>query len=347
MKRRVALVATTTAEAGPAALALTLRFLVEAGWDARLLCTGERWREHPALRDPALSGRVDHVRRLRRGSCPFTARLRRLEPDVIHFESVPAAAGALARGRLGNARILVSPRGDGGDLARADVSLLSRQADLLVCGHRAGVERAVAHGWPRDRVAVVHGPVLDAGPATPPAPGTNGSLRVLSVGPVIWEHGLEHSVHAIALARRAGVRCRYAIVGDGDHMQAVAFARHQLGISDHVDLLGPDGGERFAAELRNAEVFLDPAVTDTTSPAPLMAARRHGVPFVATRRPGLAEQGGIAVPRRDPTAIADALRRLAAEPALRAQLAEQSRSAARPDDHLGELERLYHQAVDR
>ena len=352
MNGRVALVASSSADVGPRAMTERLAFLLRAGWDARLLCRGEPWRDHPALRDPAVADRIVRARHLREPPSPFSRKLRRLAPDLIHFESAWAASAALNRGDLGDARIIVSLRDDGRDLALPDPSLVWTRAQALVFGHRAGLKRAVARGWPETIAEVIPAAVPDPGPVPisavdsgSDAQSESGVLNVLSAGPVIWEQGLEHSVHAVALALERGIACRYRIVGEGDHLHAVAFARHQLGLSDRVELLESEGGERLAAELGRADVFIDPAVTDTTTAAPLSAARARGVAFIATPRPGLRERGGLIVPRRDPHALAQALVRLAEDPKLRARLGGEGRADTPANGHLEQLEQLYRRTL--
>src|SRR5207342_3523772 len=96
----------------------------------------------------------------------------------------------------------------------------------------------------------------------------------------------------------------------------------QLGVAERVHLISPDGADRLVEELSAADVLVDASVTDTTSPAALVAAMAAGIPFVATRRPGLPDDAGLSMPRRDPQALAEALGRLAADPDLRARLGE-------------------------
>jgi colanic acid/amylovoran biosynthesis glycosyltransferase len=154
------------------------------------------------------------------------------------------------------------------------------------------------------------------GPSAPEwIPGPH-SLRAVSAGPLIWEHGLEHSVHAIGLLRDAGIDCRYVIIGDGGHLPAIAFARHQLGLTDRIEIVSADDGKRVVHELSLADVFVDPAVSDMPGTAPGMAALAAGVPLVATWHPGAQHRDGILVPRRDPYAIAEALAGLASDRAM-------------------------------
>jgi glycosyltransferase involved in cell wall biosynthesis len=208
------------------------------------------------------------------------------------------------------------------------------------------LERAAAQGWPAERAAIL--PVHVAGLDLSPRDRASADLRVLSAGPLLWEQGLEHSIHAVALLAQSGVGCEYRILGEGEHVGAVAFARHQLGVSDRVHLLSPDGADRLAEELSDTDVLVDAAVTDTTSSAGLVAAMAMGIPFVATRRTGLPADAGLTVPRRDPRALAQALGRLASDPDLRARLGRgglRHSGAHTLDEHLGELEGLYRRAL--
>lgn len=367
MSPRVALVATSTATEPPELLAARLHGLREAGWDARLMCKGTQWLDGPALRDSAL---VEHVevrpsrrrqlpprslvrhphrllRHLRRPGMtgPFDQRLLRFRPDLIHFHSGAAGwKGARLKQVLG-CRIVVSFRDDGVDLEDVHTHRLPEVADRLTFPSEVLRDRALALGWPPERTEVL--PVPGWGGLAPiPAPARDGGpLRVVSVGSLIWEQGFEHSVRAIRQLLDRGVQAEYRIVGRGDHIVAVAFARHQLGLAEHVELVAPDGIAQLSRELGEADVFLDPAVTDTVSQQPLRAAQELGVPIVATHRAGAA---GIAVPRRDPVAIADALEALARDPVMRARMGAAGRSLAgerSPDEDLRRLDELYRRAL--
>ncbi len=346
MSPSVALVASTTSEDDAQMFALRLRYLLERGWDAWLFLKGERWRDEPALRDPDLRARIELALNAKGDSSPFDGRLRSLRPDLVHFDSGHGAWKALRKRQLPDSKIAISFRTDGDDIMTLkDLDLLWARGDTLFFRSRAALERALDHGCPEERAAILKPPLRLADPEHRRERG-NGSLRVLSAGPLVWEQGFEHSIHAIRLLLDQGVQCEYRIIGNGDHVQAVAFARHQLGLYDHVHLL-PD--EEKAAQLpdqlRSADVFVDPAVAGTTSSAPLVTALANGVPFVATaREPSLADGAGIEVPRRDPRAIATALARLAADRELRERMGrrgEQLSGIWRMEDHLAELERLY------
>ncbi len=344
MTPRVVLVASGTADITGGLLAARLIYLLNAGWDARVFCKGSRWPGEEALEDPRLRQRIELAPKARSESSPFDRRLRQLRPDLVHFHSAVAASKGLRRGRLREARVVISLRDDGADLNTPERGFLSQRADLLLFGHGAVLERAVALGWPRNRAAILHAPVVGL-PGHREQPEDPGVLRMLSAGSLIWEQGFEHSIQATRVLLDAGVRCSYRIVGEGEHLPAVAFARHQLGLTEHVELVAPDGRDGLAHELARADVFVDPAVTETTSPAALEAALHCELPVVLTRRStGAPDGAAIMVPRRDPRAIADALRTIASDPELRDRRtpdAERADGQAPVEAHVAALERLY------
>jgi colanic acid/amylovoran biosynthesis glycosyltransferase len=151
-------------------------------------------------------------------------------------------------------------------------------------------------------------PPPTAGPHERPRPPRPRGRRprLLSAGPLIWEQGFEHSIHAVRLLLDMGIECQYRIITDAADHPAVFFARHQLGVEAHVDVV--EAGS-LADELLSADVFLDPAVADATPALCLQLARAAGVPSVATARAGLGDEVWL-VPRRDPAAIAAAVTRL-------------------------------------
>jgi glycosyltransferase involved in cell wall biosynthesis len=371
MSRRVSMVVTTTATASGEVLATRLRALLDAQWDARLLCKGERWARDPALHDPALAPRVEfapvrdrylpprsllrHPHQLvrylagRGEAGPFDQRLLELRPELVHFHSGAAGWKGMRLKRVLGCRVVISFREDGHDLAVPDPEMLWR-ADLLLFPVEAALEHAVEQGCPREKAEILPEPLWTVG--APEMDGRirkPGPLRVLSAGQLNWEQGFEHSVHAVRLLLDMGIGCEYRIVGEGNHLFAVAFARHQLGLADQVRFVAPSGTIGLVDQLRTADVFIDPAVSPTTSPTPLLTAQAMGIPFVATRRPGLAEDAGIAVPRRSPRSIADALAALAADPALRARMGEAGRVSAGAhrtvEEHPQRLKQLYRRVL--
>jgi colanic acid/amylovoran biosynthesis glycosyltransferase len=371
MSPRICLVATIPGAEHGDLLAARLRGLLDGGWDARLLCEAERWTRVPAFDDPALAPSVElmrgrdwyppprsllgrprglvHYLGAKGDTGAFDQRLLKLRPDLIHFHSVASASNAMRLKRILDCRVAVSFHADGRDLDHPDLEALWEGADLLVFPDAALRDRAIALGCPPEGAEVLPIPLRSPKPAMDGRRPESGRLRIISAGPLTWEQGFEHSVHAVRLLLDMGIGCEYRILGEGEHLDAVAFARHQLDLAGNVELVSPNGGYPLEEELRAADAFVDPAVTHTTPLAPLAMAHAAGVPFVATDRDGLPKDGGITVPRRNPKEIAGALATLAADPALRERMgkASQISMAEYPtfEDHVLRLEELYRRVL--
>jgi glycosyltransferase involved in cell wall biosynthesis len=254
-----------------------------------------------------------------------------LRPDLVH---VPSAADAYALAALVKAigsRLVVSirwddvdglgfaPERDGAIWESADAFHLETEA-LDALGHRRGrPERPTAV------IAPVPDPELAAGPRRDSS--DHGSMRILSLGPLSWTHGYEHALSALRLLADHGVGCVYRIVGQGEFADALAFARHQLGLESLVEFVEPNGRRDFRDHLRWADVLLNAAVVPS-SPKPLVDAWALGLPVVTTETAAGLGELAIAVPRRDPGAIAAALAALAASPSRRRAPAEPGRLQA-------------------
>jgi len=130
-------------------------------------------------------------------------------------------------------------------------------------------------------------------------------LRLLSVGDLTWRHGYEHGLHAVHLLLDRGFACEYRVVGGGPHLPALRFARHQLRLEEHVELVEAGAG---AYDLRRADAYVHPAVADVPLDR-LDEALAAGLAAVSTA--GEPSRRLVLVPRRDPWALADALAALA------------------------------------
>jgi glycosyltransferase involved in cell wall biosynthesis len=132
-------------------------------------------------------------------------------------------------------------------------------------------------------------------------------LRILSAGELSWTQGYEHALHAISELADSGIDCEYRVVGAGAYEGAFRYAAYQLGLGRAVEFHDPAEAP-LSEHLRWADVFVSAAVAPGFA-AGLQGARAAGVPVVATD--AVVSDG---VPRRDPSALREALARLAAEP---------------------------------
>jgi glycosyltransferase involved in cell wall biosynthesis len=157
--------------------------------------------------------------------------------------------------------------------------------------------------------------------------GAAGPARIVGVGRFAYPKDFSTLLAALELV---GAGYRAALVGDGPGLGEVVTALRARGLSDRVELLGARGD--VSDVLARSDVFVLSSRSEGF-PVSILEAMAAGLPVVATDVGGVAEavvdgETGILVPAGDPEALAAALRRLVADPALRRRLGAAGRTRA-------------------
>ena len=281
-----------------------------------------------------------------------------LGPAILHFEFGALAPARMYLQSLLDCRVTVSFRGYDLNFVGLDQPAhyepVWSHADGL---HFLGEDlwrRARRRGCPPDRFHALIPPAIDASFFEPrPREDAGGRpLRILSVGRLEWKKGYEDALVAVRGLVDRGVDCEYRIVGDGDYLAAVAFARHRLGLEDRSWILGSLAPRGVLEEMQRADVFLHAAVSEGFCNA-VMEAQAMELPVVCTDADGLPEnvadgETGFVVSRRDPAALAEKLSVLARDPALRARMGKAGRQRVlerfQLPDQLDRFEAFYREA---
>nr|WP_305089237.1 glycosyltransferase family 4 protein [Massilia sp. YIM B04103] len=152
--------------------------------------------------------------------------------------------------------------------------------------------------------------------------------RILFLGRAHRPKGIYELLEAVALLRQDWPALRLVIGGDGD-LAAVAQRARELQIEAQVEIAGWLDAAQKAEQIRRAQLFCLPSYAEGL-PMAMLEAMAAGKPVVVTPVGGIPEavsdgQNGLLVPPRDAAALAQALRRLLGDAALRARLAQQAR----------------------
>lgn len=324
-----------------------------------------------------------------RGARSLAARAtRRLMQPVYRAHQVLDVTGLLVRSNpavvhahFGTAGVLVAPACEllGVPLVTSfygfDVGSLPRMAGgrgvydrlfsaaaALTAEGPALARTLIALGAPRDKIRILPlaypSSLLDE-PEPRPHPGDD-EFELLQVARFVEKKGIDITLRALALVRRAGIRARLSLVGDGPLRPTLELLIDELGLRDAVFLPGfvtqSDLGQLFA----RAHVYVQPSRTapdgDTEGghPAILVEALARGVPVVATTHADIPlvvreEVTGLLSPENDAEALARNLVRLANDRQTLAAMALAARKMTLRRHHPATVrslqERIYREAI--
>lgn len=258
--------------------------------------------------------------------------VRDFAPDHIHahWATYPSTAARIFANRLGRPW---SFTGHAHDIFIHDQDLSNKlcQADFSVTISEYN-RRQLSRRMPaqlHERLAVVHcGVVTEDLPfnATGHAP-----RQIIAVGRLDPIKGFRYLIEACALLHRQGVEFQCELIGDGPLRAELQAAINQAGLGAHVHLLGALPQEEVRSRIAKATVFALPSVqlADGNAdgiPVALMETMASGTVAVSTRVSGIPEliqddENGLLVEPGRADQLADAIRRLLDDPALRARLA--------------------------
>jgi glycosyltransferase involved in cell wall biosynthesis len=290
---------------------------------------------------------------------PFTravlAAARRLRPDAIYQRYAAFnCSGAVVARLLGIPLVLEFNSsevwkgrhwGDARLLRLAELAerLNLRAADWILVVSTALRDQLVADGVPAERI-VVNPNAVDPARFRPDAEssvrsgyGLNGQVVVGFAGTFGLWHGVPSLAEAIPLACAAYPELRILLIGDGPLRPLVDRAIAKHGLARRVIQTGLVPHSDMPAYLAACDVLVAPHGRQADggeffgSPTKLYEYLATGRPVVASNVGQLGQvirdgETGLLVPPDDPQALADAIVRLAGEPALRARLGAAGRA---------------------
>jgi glycosyltransferase involved in cell wall biosynthesis len=212
--------------------------------------------------------------------------------------------------------------------AEIEAELLLQVRGIL-CPSPKTASAVGSYGISRERIAVVSPGT--AKPARPTGPRRSTVRALLFVANLVPRKGHELLVEALARIRDLdwSLSCVGSLERDPATARAVRRRILATGLGRRITLAGECPPQRVARAYRAADAFVQPSFHEGYSMA-YAEAMVHGLPVIATTAAAIPEtmppHAGLLVPPGDPAALARALRRVIAEPALAARLAAGSRA---------------------
>ncbi len=337
-------------------------FFASHFWMRGLAAKQAGWRVVLVARESAATARiresgievvpVDFIRRRLNpfAELRFTLQLaavyRALKPDIVHHIALkPIVIGGVAA-RLAGVRAIVNAPVGLGFVFSSDRLLAKMLRPLVSLGLRFTLT-------PRGAKAIFENPddlaalsaagmvrredaVLIRGAGVnitefAPAPEPEGRVRVILIARMIREKGVADFV---AAARALKGLAEFVLVGAPDLGNPNTITEAELRgweAEGVVTWLGPR--RDIAALLRGAHIAVQPSTYREGLPKSALEAMASGKPLVATDIPGCREavvdgQTGFLIPPRDTLALAEAMKRLIVDPALRARFGAAARRRA-------------------
>ncbi len=166
------------------------------------------------------------------------------------------------------------------------------------------------------------------------------AVVILSIGRAVAKKGYDVLLDALARLP-ADLHWRFVHIGGGALLPALRERGERLGLAARIDWQGPQPQEAVLAAYRRADIFALASRIAADGdrdglPNVLLEAQSQRLPCVSTMLPGiseLVEDGitGLLVPADEPAAMAAALARLIADPALRQRLGAAADAKVRRD----------------
>jgi glycosyltransferase involved in cell wall biosynthesis len=272
------------------------------------------------------------------GMIRLLAVLRRLNPDVIHFQwlSLPLVDALFLRLFRRIAPLILTVHdsnpynGAGPWLLRAGSKIAMQGCDRFIVHNSISEKRLIGQGLAADRIQQIAHGLLDQPPSERrrPAGRTDKRIHFLQFGKVKAYKGTDILLTALSVLRSEDrEKCRVSIVGRpyiDTQPLANLVASHDL--DELVDLRFDFISDVEMATLFDSTDFLVFPYREIDTSGVLMVAAAHGIPVIASDIGCFAEilhheEEAILVPPGDPEKLAEAMTALISAPEKQALMA--------------------------
>ena len=197
-------------------------------------------------------------------------------------------------------------------------------ATRVVCVSRYLGERLVEHyDLEAGKLRVVHNAPAHEAPLSPKGARRDGPPTVLFLGRITAQKGPRYFLDAARVVAASDPHVRFVMSGTGDLLPDMIEYAAALGLGQTVHFTGYLSDEEVEEVFAQADVFVLSSVSEPFGLTPLEALARD-VPVIVSRQSGVSEvlSSCPKYDHWDTADLADKMRTLLANPALRRQLAK-------------------------
>jgi glycosyltransferase involved in cell wall biosynthesis len=265
--------------------------------------------------------------------CSIIRTIRKIDPDLVHAQSLASGIPALISKKL--LHIPYAVWGQGSDVYFPKGFLVLTPKKVIKNADAAialteNMKMAMQKIYHRDIVVVPNGITLSD---QPDKPGMNDLMSpgksVLYVGRLETVKGVRYLIRAMKQVCDTIPDARLIIIGDGKEREMLEALSVQLGIQKNVQFAGEVPHEKVLSFMRQAGVFVLPSLSEGF-PMVIIEALACGLPIVASRVGGVPEiltnaVNGYLVEARDDRTMGDSILLLLQDEKLRKKISDNNR----------------------
>ncbi|WP_322510044.1 glycosyltransferase family 4 protein [Anaerolinea sp.] len=271
--------------------------------------------------------------------------------DLVHFNYPKIALRRFELGELFQSKTLTSFRGQDLTFYPGLFSSLFKQCTWFHFISEHLRHEAQSQGLASSNYSVIP-PMVDTEYYRPanlnkPRKGKRDRWIFYTAARLYWLKGFEYVLQALKILIDEGWMIDYYISGEGEHFLAIDYAINDLGLREHVHLLGWSSPEVKREWMQKADLYLLGSVSEGFNNS-VLQAQACGLPVVCTDAGGLPENvedgvSGLIARRRDPQDFSSKIQYLLENPELLALMRINARVRA---EHLFSIDKVVQQFVN-
>ena len=171
-----------------------------------------------------------------------------------------------------------------------------------------GMKQDLMQNGVQSNTIVKISPAIDSNLFLNAVQNKNATLEIVTIARLHWIKGLDYTLEALALLLQKGVAFHYTIIGDGNEMERLLFAVHQLGLAKNVSFAGKLSPAEVKNKLQTADLYLQYSLQEGFCNS-VLEAQAMGKICIVSDAEGLQENvldtiTGFVVAKRNPLSLA-------------------------------------------